>query len=315
MEVIDQLQHLLPETLSQSDELVHFVSARQYLKKHIANTESDPDDLDIAFINMETCLRSFLLEKRIQSKLVPAATYMAHLFADVVQLTEINETLAGKQYHTVASDLDKTTPVLRQLSALNETYSDEIDKAVEDTTQRIYSACKHRFDQLLQDLPSLVASVSYPGLFYARYFAEDVVQKCDQHLKTMILQSEDDAVELVNGSIASLHSMANLVVSEFPSLDKSLEMYPQMIRTQPDEIMGRRFLDGVQIETSDYYEVPRNLVSVTLGVSTVSVIGGNYIGYHRIGNMIMGFSRWFGLQSVKSVALGAVTCIGSYCKH
>lgn len=84
-EILDQIKEISPYTFEDSENLVHFVSARQCLQETPDNPASMTD-----FLKLENCLRSFVLEKRSKSKLYPAKMYLKNLLSDIILISQYN---------------------------------------------------------------------------------------------------------------------------------------------------------------------------------------------------------------------------------
>lgn len=68
--------------VDQAKNLVHFVSAKKVFQHDVLGMECDQSWLDV-FAELEESLQDFILNKRMISKLMPAALYLQNLLCDI----------------------------------------------------------------------------------------------------------------------------------------------------------------------------------------------------------------------------------------
>ena len=314
-EIRQQLEELLPRTLAEEKELVHFISAREYLRygKEGAPAASKTSAMVDAFRTMETCLRTFLLEKRIQSKLAPAANYLLNVLADMVLLSEHDHSLAQKELQEVENDLAMASPALSQLQSLETTFSDECHQKSDETMQRVGYVCKHEFERFLSELPSVVGRIRYDGLLFSRSYSAEILRTSRRHLQQTILECQAHAVRHVRETIENLHGKVEAVLPTVISVDSLMEDAERRIRTTPEFIIQQEWLP-IQAEFADYFEIPANALPITLAVSSMGILGSGMFGFRRIGMSLVHVGQMVGLTSVTSMVLGSVAAVGMCCE-
>lgn len=198
--VLDQIKTLSPRTYENADELVHFVDS-------VHGTDKP------SFENLQTALRSFILEKRGKSKLAPAATYLGHLLSDLELLVGANAILAQSELDRAAADLARALPVLEKMKAGQSQLEDGLE-AIEDAGARNASLrAKQALDTALalvgQGKSAANAKVrmpTYPGLLGIWNYVHDVRKALLASVDAVVKQVEDDTREQTAADVRAINS-------------------------------------------------------------------------------------------------------------
>jgi mitofusin len=182
-EILGQLRDFLPETYQEANELVHFVSAKEFLSRSTTPHALEiPVPSDYAFIAMESRLRSFLLDKRTRSKLNPAKTYLSNLLTDMCAVTGWNRQQADTAWQKAARELEVTTPVYLRLCRLNSDLSESLESQSKSTLNALHTYSQATIDSYLASVEGLVDAVPYQGIFFITSYAESILSACQNRL-------------------------------------------------------------------------------------------------------------------------------------
>jgi mitofusin len=211
--VLDQIKTLSPRTYENADELVHFVDS-------VHGTDKQ------SFADLQTSLRSFILEKRGQSKLAPAATYLGHLLSDLELLVGANAVLAQSELDRATADLARALPVLEKMKAGQGELEDGLE-AIEDAGARNASArAKDMLDAALtlvgqgkSAAGSKVQMPSYPGLLGLWNYVHDVRRALLASVDAVVKQVEDETRDQTAEDVRAInkHGEAHLPIGAAPS--------------------------------------------------------------------------------------------------
>lgn len=203
--VLEQIKALSPHTYYDRDELVHFVDSRSALGASLASGADKEDVMDAAFVSLETALRTFVLQKRSKSKLLPAQTYLMKLLSDMELLAAANALLAKSEIDAARSVLDKTLPILEELKSQRNAMEAELEALEENTVRDVETTVKKTLGDALSDVAQgkLDAGHELPpwrGFLNAWDYAQDV--------RVALLESLDRAVERVEDQARAATSEA-----------------------------------------------------------------------------------------------------------
>ncbi|KXS17577.1 P-loop containing nucleoside triphosphate hydrolase protein [Gonapodya prolifera JEL478] len=168
-DILEQIRRLSPRTYADASNLVHFVSAKNCLKES-RETGRTPDD----FANLERCLRGFILEKRLTSKLAPAKVYLRNLLNDLNEVAIYNHSLIESKYQDIASKIAAEAPTYKHLIDVKETVFDDIDKIIDSTSTLVKSHTRDTLLRFLDDIEYHAQEPAWRGFLSALYYAKDV---------------------------------------------------------------------------------------------------------------------------------------------
>jgi mitofusin len=202
--VLDQLRALSPRTYEHADELVHFVDS--------ARSTDNP-----AFSGLQAALRTFVLDKRAQSKLNPAATYLSHVLSDVELLVGANAIVAEQELARAEADLEQSKPVLEKMrsgqSALHEGIERIEETDVEQIRQRTCTTVDAALEQVATGVPAAGLSLpSYPGLLSLWDYTTEVRRVLLTSVDMVVRELEEDARRATSASVDAIHALGELHV-------------------------------------------------------------------------------------------------------
>lgn len=167
-----------------------------------------PDDANTAAFNaLETSLRSFVLDKRLKSKLLPARTFVGNLLSDLDLLATTNVAAAAAERLAAEQELERTRPVLEGMQKGRERFERTLEDIEDETVFRAGDRSKERLSGALAAVgrgelapeTGLTAGLelpAYPGVLDLWDYARDV--------KLAFLRSLDEAVRLAEDDTRAL---------------------------------------------------------------------------------------------------------------
>ncbi|GAA5796249.1 hypothetical protein HPULCUR_001619 [Helicostylum pulchrum] len=190
--ILDQIKQLSPSTYEQQDNLIHFISAANQI-----------DSTD--FIKMEQKLRSFVLNNRIQSKLLPVQNYLSNLLRDIYFISTINQSKASElldlDTHNFESDF---LPGYSNFINVQASVENQIGQLKDTTLQSIKYNVHHALQLAAShdQLQKSICSIQYPGLLLTWQYAQDIVDSLSRQLEETLCKVESeantDAVDCMN---------------------------------------------------------------------------------------------------------------------
>lgn len=167
-----------------------------------------PDDANTAaFSALETSLRSFVLDKRLKSKLLPARTFVGNLLSDLDLLATTNVAAAAAERLAAEQELERNRPVLEGMQKGRERFERTLEEIEDETVFRAGDRSKERLSSALAAVSrgelapetALTAGLelpAYPGVLDLWDYAKDV--------KVAFLRSLDEAVRLAEDDTRAL---------------------------------------------------------------------------------------------------------------
>jgi len=310
--ILDQVGKLSPRTYKESDELVHFVSSNAIpVAPPMPVSQSgsgsgggdgggdDPhDDGDDKgdskgkgkgkekekiqdFENLEGALRRFVLEKRSQSKLAPARTYLLNLLADLNSLATVNRDVAQSELKRVTDELSELEPAYENGKKKKGELAEGVDKAIDESCDDVYTHTRSTLNNTIARVSEADLGVDYPGLFSVFQYAEDLKLAMLDQISSAVTDCEDYAREKTVKGVGFIQNIGLLHVGEdkFPALNFRADL---MFRR------GRRHLTARQVNTEvelwDFFDIAglwerqEKMAGTGMAVTAVTVLGGRAFG-------------------------------------
>jgi mitofusin len=310
--IMDQVSELLPETSVMADELVHFISARNVVERYSEpNNFQEPDSSLFAFANLESCLRSFLLEKRFKSKLLPVKRYINNLLDDIHRLSQSNRSTAQKELDSTENALSHVSPQRMQLQQFHQSFLHTVETSMSETTDAIHQHGRQALERLIATCGSHSSQVRYHGLLYIWSYARALVSNANNHLLEELRRHYTYGHERTLQTATGLYSLAEENVPEWPlawnGSTPFVSVSQWMPSSMPNTIPGD--LIEVQLGWQDLVEVPSNLGMMTLSFGSASVVMAGFVGYRRVVSGVARMGSMMGLTSwTQLVATTAALC-------
>ncbi|KAI3659906.1 hypothetical protein MP638_003406 [Amoeboaphelidium occidentale] len=308
-DIMRQVKELVPKTYEEADELVHFVSAREFVRQQNEEPEST-SDVKFAFKNLEACLKSFLLGKRMKSKLFPAIMYLENVLSDVLVLSQHNLESATATMTEADQKLRESNEDFALVQKIDKTFADFTHNVSMDTLKRIQKSREDMVSTLVKNIGSNASEVYYPGILRIWAYAAAIIRDANIRLVEEIKKHEEESsnsatlcLDTMFGRCKDLPGWSEIAN---PKVSKLIYTPDQKIKLDPIT----KDLIRVQVEMSDFMEIPSNIgISAATSVSVIVVTSG-FIGYKRVLNGLMHIGSMVGLSNMFSVVCGAAVVVG-----
>jgi mitofusin len=291
-DIIEQVRKLSPETYADAKNLVHFVSARKTLRAPPGETPED-------FGELEKSLRTFVLEKRFQSKLAPAKTYLKNLLTDVEVIAKFNAEVAEERRSKAVRDLEDETPSYTQMLEVKEKVLDDIDKTIDHTSFEIQQNTREKLDDFLERIEDHAHGPEWPGLLYALQYAQDVRAHLYQIARDRVVQAEVFAAQRSKVCISELQqaiteclpaqaldgTLAAPGHQEAAALEK--ELVTEESAKQAANGQSALVPAAVSLDLGDFFDLTDQLELVTQYLPSLSMIAGGMWGYSKIADVVL----------------------------
>lgn len=193
--ILAQVAEVLPGTHAESEALVHFISAA----RHLAGQEEP------AFMKLEACLRTFLLENRTKAKLLPVHTFLRRLLSDLNTLLAQNCERLEAESGAILTDLELVSPCYEQLIARDLPFRRALQETLETTGSRVYNQASESMQAVGREA---VAQTTWPGIFGAFSFRRAVLQRVRTQLQVALQTVRQQTVDLTRTGLHQLHAVA-----------------------------------------------------------------------------------------------------------
>jgi mitofusin 2 len=288
-QVLSQIAKLSPATYQDAADLVHFVSCQSIV--------DDPETPDLAdFERLESSLRSFVLEKRARSKLVPVKTYLANVLDDVTILATANTDFADKEAKQAQEDLDQIQPDYEVRIKTKVRIGDQIERAIEGSCTDVLQTARKALNQFIQDMDS-APLVSYPGLLQFWKYAEDTRKAMCERLDAEVIKCEHLTR---NQAISGVDMIRNVGLRHLPSSSPfNKTFHPEHMFRNKRHSIERKL--NVEVGISDFFDFEsQDLSAVVLSSATAcTVLGSHFIPIKSWIDGALSFSQLLGSASAR----------------
>lgn len=298
--IMQQISQILPKTFEDSHDLVHFVSAKERMRL-AGNTESKEALLSsywTSFMHLESCLRSFMLDKRAKSKLLPARTYIQNLLTDILNISLHNQVQADAQMKKVDQELKFSAPLYDKLSSVRNVFIEEIEKSIEDSSQHILLHCQESLKDFEFTFDAQLACLTWPGLFYTWRYIDEVIATINRLARAQVLACERFALDATGSGIQSLYGLATARVPEIfgGSSDLMSTRPPQAILFQ-NEFVPLGLLEGFSVSKFHAMDFSAELINMGSWAGILSAVGAIGFAYSRLVGADFSHLTWYIEQS------------------
>jgi mitofusin len=134
-EILEQIREISPATFVDAQNLVHFVSSRKVFEHRVLGIQPDDPHWVADFEHLENCLKSFILDRRMISKLAPAKTYLKNVLEELNLVTGFNIDQLKELSEKIQHEISQSEPEYQAMELLNAKYflrQEEIIVAMEE---------------------------------------------------------------------------------------------------------------------------------------------------------------------------------------
>ncbi|OLY81943.1 Transmembrane GTPase fzo1 [Smittium mucronatum] len=271
--ILEQINTLSPRTYEESDNLVHFISAKDFVHKD-AEPGSD-------FSRMEECLRWWTLEQRFKSKLAPAQTYILNLLSELKIIAVENTNIALNVTYNINIALKNGKPFYDKLLTAKNSNCKLSEQIIDDACMKIKNYTSQHLDTIVSNLESYECKVKWNGIFSSWEYAESIFVSMAEHLEYEVRECEKFASSIVSSSINSLCDLDSQRASIENKEDKisTKPLYSSNeTRSQIHEALAHvggisNSLDTFGLGMSDFFDLDwdRFMITGSLGISAGSI--------------------------------------------
>lgn len=290
-DILEQIKRISPATYAAADHLVHFVSAKKRLQACAAKaatssrspspTQSSKDEEEAQFLSdfdfLEASLKSFIFEKRQQSKLLPAKKFLQTLMSDITILSKYNTGLLESRHQQLASDIHESTPVYERLLVVKEQFLDDIDKTIDDTCLVVNNFALDQLSNFVMNIEIYAMDIEWKGALYAWSFASEVKDYLCQLAINRLRKSEEYAKD---AAMTCLNNIQNLAAScSVPTLEDREFREIFEVSTGPTSSLSDSSLE--QTSSTDERRAPPSLSTIGMksqdGANTFSSSTSSFV--------------------------------------
>lgn len=242
--ILGQVGALAPETRKQSADFVHFVSSNP--------PDAPPDD---PFANkdldkLDAKLRSFVLEKRSQTKLAPARTYLVNAMRDVARVARASGADAAKSGDVVRAKLKEVAPLVASLALELDQVAAGLDTDAERLVQRVQTDTE---SAIAQALAEPVALPPWRGASLLFEYAASVKTALLEHVLASVESCEEHARSAVASQVEHTRKIGVQYVGAQPAFNK--QFVPSAMFSRKRDLAAHNV--DVEFSVVDVLRLPR----------------------------------------------------------
>ncbi|ORY85628.1 P-loop containing nucleoside triphosphate hydrolase protein [Protomyces lactucae-debilis] len=294
-QILEQVAKLSPRTFAHAEELVHFVSARSV---------SDEDE---DFTNLETQLRNFVLNKRSQSKLLPAKHFASNFWHDAREICLYNLAAADAESVQLKVDLAQIDGKLTQLTRERQQAIDDAVRENEKICEQVQAKTRSQIEAVMETFATLQPEVAYGGLLDCVRFADS--------LRTMYLQAIQHAtiaseLQTKHATSAGVQTIQQIGLAHLdPSVYTLRPFHVDRMFSRKRDAMERHL--PVTLSPTDFIDLQQ--FEALVGTSSVSaalvLVGGKALGWSGLVDSGLRVLQVAGIQQSSKVAATAVLLV------
>ncbi len=301
--ITKQIREILPETFQDAQNLIHFVSSKQYLAKYSDDDSFLANEIDINsesgqdlgknqvksitdFINMKQSLLNFIYLKRSVSKLSPAKTFCTRLLQDLLELSSFNLRKMTSESKTIESKLEQSLQTIEKLDTNESGLKFELQEIVSKTSEKCYSSAFNSASAFSDEVPKLIKCYKYTGVWNLRINVNERYKKIASHYSKTISAIELMTCELKQKSLKNIDSVA--------------EMYGINCETNNNIPAGEfQLYSSMPLHKPTLLELlyPRNLLQ-NIGTMNLTSIAGAIFGFQPCVSVAWKLARRLGLNPI-----------------
>ncbi|KAG4304733.1 hypothetical protein PORY_001786 [Pneumocystis oryctolagi] len=294
--ILNQLISLSPQTYHNASELVHFVSSISVSENTTFNDN---------FEKLEKKLRTFILEKRTESKLSPGKTYLENLLIDIKILCETNKHEANFQLKNFEKELEQIVPICKQILNEERKVLSEVEKIIENVCSL---TSKYAYKQLSTAVIKIenIKPCNYQGFLKAYSYAIKTKKKMLNYIESYINDTENFAKINTNKGINKINNLGIVHIKSF----KKKVFQPQYMFSKDKNTLKKSI--SVNISFFDFIDFEENKhISMTLTTTACTILGVKVIGYHNIITAMFNTFNIIGVKNLKKLIIPFV-CLAAF---
>ena len=265
------------------------------------------------FQDLEGALRRFVLEKRARSKLAPAKTYLMNCLGDINVLAVVNRDVAQSELDRVAKELSELEPEYEEKSKHRTTVSEKVEKEIDITAADVYDHTRSTLSNTIANVGHSNHNVTYPGLFSAFQYAEELKLAMLEQIASTVRDCEDYGRAKTIKGVNMIKSLGLLHVgNEYDNMSFRADMMFQ----RKKDALARAVDTDVEIwdffDVTNLWERQEKLVSTGMAMTIVGTLGTRAIGGVGWLNSAFGAARVVGYDNVRRMIVPGMVAAGKF---
>lgn len=292
--ILEQIQNLSPRTYQNASELVHFVSSNAVID---GTEQSKLADFD----TLEQNLRSFVLEKRAQSKLAPAKTYLLNVLGDVENLASCNENELKVELEKIKAQLEALTPQFEEAVRASSQVTDDVDRSIEDTAANVY---KHTRRELATTIAHMddVPSVKYSGFMDAYSYAEATRQAMLAKVHQKVISCEGYARDR---TVQGVHTIKQLGLLHLGDDYVEKIFRADLMFTRKRDTLTRTIKTDIDLLDFFDFDKQEKFAGIGLSTSLALTVSGKVLGIGSWYDGVWKLTKFLGYRNTKKLIVPA----------
>lgn len=260
--IMTQIMEILPETFAEKHQLIHFISADQFLN-------ADPRIKNLSwnepFERLKDCLMRFIFCEKIKSKLLPAKTYIEFLLKELVAILGFNLIKNKENIDQLGLEMEILKPTFDLIESRFREFRNKADIFCMEISANILLSSKTRLSSF-RNYVTVIESIEWKGSTKLRAFLSkihtNIISETEAYLKEL---SNDMNAQVsvcnhkLNGAASYIDSN---IFSSFPQKDPSTFVAPSVILQSPR--LASALMNIVSTKLSNVF---------TLGAILGSIVG------------------------------------------
>ena len=225
--ISQQISEVLPLTFAEQHDLLHYVSAKDQLGLLESNQFLDE------FLELESSLHTFLVEKRVKSKLWPAQTWLMNLLQDISAICELNSEIMQTEYENSLEELKKCTPVYEKMHRIQEKFMSDLERIASENTREIGRLTELELKEFVSAIPFMIDDIQWHGILFVFSYIDEVVSHVLTQTENQMSDCNRTVKDQVTGSIHQLYSLASCNVSEIFNKTPDIQSVTNQLEFRP----------------------------------------------------------------------------------
>ena len=291
--IMKQIREILPQTFEDARDLIHFISAKEFLKITSENgaipstsINVNSEEIDVKtnssnffenFNMMKKSLLNFIYLKRSVSKLSPAKTYSTRLLQEIKEICSFNLSQMTSEMRLIESKIEISIPIVENQTKDAPLLKSELNSVVTKASETCFANVFNISSKFSDEIPKIMNISSLFGIWNIRKIVNENYRQISNRYTKTILEIEKVTSELQHKGIDDLVS-----VTKFYKLDvKNNDFQMQEFKLYSSMPLHRPSL----LELIDPRELFKNI-----GTLNITSVIGVIVGYQPCLNVVWKFA-------------------------
>ncbi|KAJ3256592.1 mitofusin [Boothiomyces macroporosus] len=268
-DILEQIRSISQTTFDEADNLVHFVSCRQVFQYYTAGVQPSADNWIPDFERLESCLRSFILEKRTKSKLAPAKVYLGNVLSDLETISNYNIQYHDAESFNLANELGTIGPIYQKMKLLKEKYFVDSEKNIDVLAKEISDFSDKTLLNFIEEFELFMDTVEWNGAIQVWQYAHELRLVVSRLAFIRLRSCHTFAQEKCLDYVRKISSAAKECVPQDIDLDEAPLHEGLELRSQGSLL---DLSDHSLFDSADRFEIIKDFIPA-LGMVSAGVLG------------------------------------------